>query len=302
MPKKYPDSEKREWLDLYEKGKTERWITKEFAHCDMRTLKNGIEEARRKRDIVTARVDLLKEALRKHQDTLLEDLERISSSLVMPSYDFVPLAWSGNDYSIFTYLETFKKGLPVADIQKPTGETLAVRKLLKEHLKNDRLWKVISKWGKAYADQITARMGLQLKEVSFLEQKTKCKMTYQDNVLPPIIVSYTTGDIFYKAVLQGAFDAEKGYDLERDIHVDINSHEVRFQNSTLAKGNGNEQEIMDNLLKVFKELKKLPEVTLVIETFKALEEITEKGKEVIEKIGLLGLIPGQCEICRRLGM
>jgi hypothetical protein len=145
-------------------------------------------------------------------------------------------------------------------------------------------------------------MGLQLKEVSLLEQQTKCKMTYRDNVPPPVIVSYTTGDIFYKAVLQHAFNAEKGYDLERDIHVDINSHEVRFQNSTLAKGNGNEQEIMNNLLKAFKELKKLPEVTLVTDTFKSLEEITEKGKDVVEKIRLLGLIPGQCEICRRLGM
>jgi len=302
MPKRFLDSEKREWLDLYEKGKPERWIAKEYAHCDMRTLKKGIEEARRKRDIVTARVELLKEALRKHQDTLFKDLDKISSSFTMPSYDFTPLAWSGNDNCIFKYLETSTKNLPVADAPKPAGETLAVRKLLKEHLKNDRLWKVIAKWEKDYTDHLTARMALQLKVVSLLEQKTKCKMTDQYNIRPPFILSYTTGDIFFKAVLQCAFDTEKRYDLERDIHIDTSSHEVKFQNSTLAKCTDNEQEIKDNLLKAYKKLKKLPEVTLVVDTFKSLEEMTEKGKEVAEQIKLLGLLPGQCEICRRLGM
>jgi len=40
----------------------------------------------------------------------------------------------------------------------------------------------------------------------------------------------------------------------------------------------------------------------MVETYRALEQITTKARQVVEDIRLLGLVPGQCEICRRLGM
>ena len=57
-----------------------------------------------------------------------------------------------------------------------------------------------------------------------------------------------------------------------------------------------------SLLDALQELKASPEVISVVDTYKTLEEITTRARQVVEQIKLLGLIPGQCEICRRLGM
>ena len=77
MPKKFLDTDKRKWLKLYEDGKTEIQIAKEYAKCDLRTVRRGIEEARHKLDVKVARAELLKEALRKHQDSLFKELDEI---------------------------------------------------------------------------------------------------------------------------------------------------------------------------------------------------------------------------------
>ena len=50
MPRKFLDADKRKWLELYDSGKSEKWIAKQHAKCDARTVKRGIEEARRIQD------------------------------------------------------------------------------------------------------------------------------------------------------------------------------------------------------------------------------------------------------------
>ena len=70
MPKKISIIDKREWLRLDEEGKSEAWIAKEKKR-NIRTIKKGIEDARRERDAQLARSELLRGALRNHQDHML---------------------------------------------------------------------------------------------------------------------------------------------------------------------------------------------------------------------------------------
>ena len=60
-----------------------------------------------------------------------------------------------------------------------------MRGLLKEHLKNDRLWKVLAQWKKAYAAHLTARIALQRKTVTLLEEETGYKLVDKHDVPPP---------------------------------------------------------------------------------------------------------------------
>jgi len=101
MPRKFDDTKKKEWLEFYEGGKTEKWIAHR-AGCDLRTVRKAINEARLKQDVVVARREMVKEALRKHQDSLLEELDRILSSLAVPQRDFAVLSWYHGDESIFS--------------------------------------------------------------------------------------------------------------------------------------------------------------------------------------------------------
>ena len=170
MPRKFLDTDKRKWLELYESGKTEKWIAREHAKCDPRTVKRGIEEARRKQDAGSPGAELLKDALRKHQDSLLEELDKILAALTVPSEDFVVLSWYHGGDSIFTESETASNEQQTSDVsasrRASRSEGGTVRGLLKEHLKNDRLWKVLAQWEKAYAAHLTARMALQRKTVA----------------------------------------------------------------------------------------------------------------------------------------
>jgi len=306
MPKKFLDTDKRKWLELYESGKTEKWIARERAKCDLRTVKKGIEEARRKQDVVIARRELVKDALRKHQDSLLEELDKILSALFLPTQGYVLLSWSHGSDFVLTESETAAGSGQMGDISELTtierSEGGAVRRLLKEHLKNDRLWKVLAQWGKMYTAHLVARTILQRKTVAVIQEKTGCKMVDGKDVPRPFLYSYTTGDLFFRAVLKHAFGDHKSIDLENDIAANTASGDVRYGSLVLGEAPGNEEKVKINLIKAFRELKGSSEAVSAVDTYKTLEEAVTKVRQVVEQIKLLGLIPGQCEICRRLGM
>jgi hypothetical protein len=91
--------------------------------------------------------------------------------------------------------------------------------------------------------------------------------------------------------------------METAISVNTSNGDVSFENhSILAVAPGSEERIKENLLDAFRILADSSEVKAVVETCQVLEQITPKTRQVVEGIRLLGLVPGQCEICRRLGM
>lgn len=300
MPRKYDDAKKKEWVEFYDQGKSEKWIANR-ANCDRRTVRNAINEAHLKRNVVAARMELVKDALLKHQDKLLEELDQILSDLVMPPRDFAVLSWQRGENSIFS------------DSSEPTkleeNADSAMRRLLKQHLKNDKLWRALAQWREARANHLAARAAFQRSTVTSLQEKTGYKLIDGDGP-PPFLCSYTAGPLFYKAAIDVAFASVKEKALESTIKnmesaisVNTRNGDVNYQNRLiLAVAPGNEDETKQHLLDALGDLGKSPEVEAVVETCQPLEQITEKARQVGEDIRLLGLVPGQCEICSRLGM
>ena len=167
MPRKFYDAKKKEWLELYEQGKTEKWIAHR-AGCDVRTVKKAINDVSFKRDVVVARIELVKDALRKHQDGLLEEVDQIMSYLVVPPKDFFVLSWYRGGNSIFNDAGE--------QIKLESGEDSAMRRLLKEHLRQDKLWRLLRQWEKAKADHLAARVAFQRKTATVLQDKTSYKL------------------------------------------------------------------------------------------------------------------------------
>jgi len=300
MPKKFDDSQKKQWLKFYEQGKSEKWIANR-AGCDVRTVKNAINEVRLKRDVVVARMELVKDALRKHQDGLLEELDRIMSYLVIPPKDFLVLSWYRGENSIFNDAGE--------QIKLESREDSAMRRLLKEHLRQDKLWRLLRQWEKAKADHLAARVAFQRKTATVLQDKTSYKLIDSGGT-PPFMYSDTAGRLIYEAAIDMAFAApdERAQEsvirkMETAISVNTNNGDVLFEKRlTLAVAPGSEEATKQHLLDALKDLGKSPEVKAMVETYQALEQITTKARQVVEDIRLLGLVPGQCEICRRLGM
>jgi len=175
-----------------------------------------------------------------------------------------------------------------------------LRGLLKQHLKNDRLWKVLAQWEKTYAVHLAARIALQIKTVAILEEKTGYKLVDRKDI-PPFLCSYTTGDLFYKTTLRGAFGVGSRIDFEKDIVV--GAGQIGYPGLILVEVTpGDEEKTKVNLLAAYKQLEESPEVSPVVETYTTLKDAAMRVRQVAEQIKLLGLIPGQCEICRRLGI
>lgn len=301
MRKKFLMPDYRKWLELYENGESERWIAREHAKCDVRTVKRGIEKASLERDARMVRTELLRQALRSHQKSLLELMKEILSALEPPPVDLVVLSWHAGDHSVFQEPDELK-----AEMLKREVTVGAKRKaewyLLREHLKGDRLWKKLADWEQAYLDHSAARIAAQYKTVGILEEKTGYKLV--DNAVPaPFIYSYTTGDIFLKAALRDAFGTPDKIDMESKIAAHAGSGEVRYGLGTsLASAPGKEDECRESLLAAYSELRLSPEISQVVDTHGMLGGLAAKAREPIEQILLLGLILGKCKICRRLGM
>ena len=305
MAKKISIADKRKWLDEYENGKPKIAIASQNKR-DTRTVQKALEDARRERDARYARSELMKEALRNHQDALKDELNRIIRNLETPGTDFGPLSWHEGDTSIFTPVGKIDNSAYTVGVAKdagrPSAENTTVITVLRQHMKNDRLWKLLIQWDKAYASHIADRTALQRKTVSLLEQKTGYRMVDKVHNTPPFLYSYTTGHILYETALGLALGSRTKSELEDDIVVDTQTRVVKYHNSILAEAPGKEEECSQNVLAAFKELLNSLEIHKVINSYKYLNAWADKAKQAADEVMLLGYLPGNCRVCQRLGM
>jgi hypothetical protein len=305
MPKKFSLTDKRKWLEKYEKGKSEVAIAAE-SRCDTRTVKKGIDEARREQDARAARTELLKQALFKHQEKLSDELKKISSPLMLPPKDWVVLSWYRNGDSIFDPPDITKSRAQTHEVDKPAKPINSYddmfQDMLREHLRNDKLWKILAHRERAYNSHRLEKMALQLKVVALLQEETGCKMVDRNDVQSPFLYSYTAGGLFFKMALRYSFGNYDNDDWMKDVIADTTAGNVISTGQILAHVPGNERLCAQKFLGAFKKIKLLPEIVTVADTFRQLEEATLKVKQAVEELLALGLIPGQCKVCRRLGM
>jgi hypothetical protein len=289
MGKKYTLIQKRKWLEDYEKGYSESAIAARH-HCDKRTLKLGLQEARHDIEARAARIEMLKNALLEHQEKLKNKLELISSSMTMLPRDTAILSWHHGKESIFDPPEA-----KTPDEPSLGGDI--VYGLLMEHLKNEKLWRLLLAREQAYASHWQARIGLQRKVVTILESYTG--LTMDDKPEGEQLCSYTAGDLFYRKTIDWAFE-DRHIDWLNDIVARPDSGEVRYLGNILANASGKETECRDALIRAFKEMQGLTENIRLVNTNRTLEEATAKARHAIEEILVLGVILGRCRICKRL--
>lgn len=305
MPRKFSIVDKRKWLQKYERGKSEVSIATD-SRCDARTVKKGIEEARREHDAQIARTELLKHALLTHQERLLDKLKEITSTLILPPRDWAVLSWYRDGDSIFSEGDLATAGGQSHEVYKATrragDQADMLQDMLRQHLRNDKLWKILAQREKVYASHRLERMALQRKVVSLLQEETGYKVMDRNDVPPPFLYSYTAGHLFFKMTLRLAFGDYTSDDWQGDIVADTAAGNVSHPGQILAEVPGKEKRCRQKLLDAFQKMKLLQEVITVAETFRQLEEATLRARQAVEEVLALGLITGQCKVCRRLGM
>ncbi len=304
MPKKVSIVEKREWLADYESGKSEASIAGK-ARRDVRTIKKGIEEARLERDTHMARADLIKEALRSHNESLLKLIRETLSAVKLPSSNqTIPWKDEGIPGSIrINGVNVQCENWPeskVTSIILDTEDKIEWG-LLEEHLKPERSWRLLDQWKKALAAHLEARIATKRKLANLLKEKTEYQLVDLPN--SGSFLYSSSVDFLFQKMTQRLLQLADTSDLENNIITDVEKGDVKYGDSTiLAHAPGKEEECRQHILEALDELPLSNEAKSVIDTYLVAEDLTVKVRRIVEEISLLGLVPGQCRVCRRLGM
>jgi len=311
MPKKFPVVQMREWLRRYEQGQSEASIAK-AAHCDVRTLKKGLEVARRERDAGAARAELLKESLRKHQDALMGAIDRLLAGIAMPGSDLaVEMSGDGDPKPVelpigkATWMPW--QGFEVAvDLEESV-----MWGLLHEHLRRDTMWDYLDRWKKAVALHLEARRDLKTQVIQLLEEMTGLKVVKDgEEGSAKGFIFEAAVDVICRVLFKWAMgsDSEEvlGQEIERRIQrMDVTPNgyvQDRSANPVFAYAPRKGQQRREQIIEALKELQKLPALQTVRDTCKAVDEPSKKASRAREEMSLLGFVPGQCRVCQRLGM
>jgi hypothetical protein len=304
MPKKFLPHHKKKWLELSESGKSEKWIANQ-TKCDPRTVKKGIEEARRERNAAIAQIELVKEALRDHKDQLLAVIDDIKSVLVMPP-DNIEIRRDKDG----TLAPIPLSGATVKP-DKPGGLMLLIQveekvewELLQEHLKGDKIWKIFRQWKESILAYIKAIIDLELTAGRLIKARTGLQLV--DEITRSAEIGYicpAVVQIFYEVAQRHSLGIKDGTNIEERVVASPDGYVRNGPGGTeLAYAPNSQEDCKNELLDALRELYESPEAEQVSISYKEAQELTEKAKRILDEISLLRLVPGSCRVCQRLGV
>ena len=300
MPKKISRNDMRQWLEEYDSGKSEAAIAKD-AKRDVRTVKKGIAQARREGEMRGARVELLRNALQRHQDRLLNTVKEAESALVMPARGLWRAWKQGGPSSPIVLIGA------TATYEAAKGWTAALAAeskpewgLLQEHLKRDPMWASLTTWRKAFAAHVEARVSLESKCADLLMERTGYSLVERSDE-PPFLCSFGALDLIYQSAFDRAMGIRQATELGDAITVDTERGEVWHAGRKLAEAPGEEEQCKVDILSAIKEALESREAANAGRTYRDLALATAKAGRAVGGILLLELVPGECRVCRRLG-
>lgn len=275
MSRKIHIKEKREWLDMYEQGKTEAQIAR-LKRRDLRTIVKGIKEVTKERRLASAEAELLRNALFTHQEHLANILKNINSMLVAPPHN---LELRKEKESLLAPIH-----LPYLTVKQTSKDEIAIVfddenklewELLQEHLKEEKLWYILKIWRELMGDYFRARLRFkQWIESQCNKRITKSVADQQDN---------KNTDGFLSKIAMRIHDSA----IARILDVSDKADSIAIH----------EREAIT----IFTESQYTEEAEIIKLFHEALTKVTTSAKREVEELLLLGMITGKCRVCLRLG-
>ena len=304
MPKQIPLSEKREWLKEYEEGKPEAKIGKD-KHRALKVIKRGVQEARADRDGSAARAEIVKEALMRHQKQLFEIANRLLNLTNTIPANFklrrekngaiAPIILSAG---LIVYSP--EKGLVTELWDENTSEW----RLLKEHLKQGRIWSILEQWKTALVANTKALLDFERGIKTLVETETGLQVISdklgdeQNGFIYPFTV-----ELFIEVSIKKAVGIPDETNPDKRMVTTEDGYILHGQaGSRLAYCPGRQDECLEALVRAFRKIQDLKERLIVASTDAELKNVSAKLKGPLDDIRLMGLIPGQCRICSRISL
>jgi hypothetical protein len=287
MPEKIAPKQMRRWLQMYEDGKPVDVIAKKY-HRDTRTIKRGIEEAKRDRLAESVRGNIMMEAAQRHQTVLVETVNDVMDELEA---------------------DTNKPEIPGEDTDDLSQVALRAESspywgLLKQHLPRDPLWDLIIKWKKAHVDFTDSCAAVRKITSDLLVETCRCEIVNADtdvDTKPPFLYS-RSAELIYAEAMAKAMDGKPKTDIAASLKADRKSGNVMSGGTVMAVAPGREEEFAGYIHEVLGKVNDSDEATAVYYKHSALKQAYDKARGAAQDIVLLGMVPGLCRICRKLGL
>ena len=279
MPKKISVNEMRQWLEMYDAGKSEASIARE-AHRDTRTVKSCIKKVRQERRVNAAQIELLKNALKKHQDSLLGLVNDLSDRIVIPDLN---ITFSNHEEPVSFEIEDEVKW-----------------ELLKEHLKGDPLWTNLINWEKAVSKHISARVALEMKCAEMLKMQLGLPEA-DESVSEPFGYSSRLLELLYQTTVKRIMGRDEKTKPEELITVDRQGGGIKYGSGTmLVWVQDKKEERRKKIINTFREIMEESGIASFKNSYQEAEEAAHKARRSLEEISLLGFVSGECRVCSRL--
>ncbi len=311
MPKKLniSSSQRKDWLDRHERGEAQDAIAT-AEKVNPRTVRGQIERARIERAFEAAQQQQLGEALRKHQDDMLDLLKHTQMRIEVPALD-VDFGFGepvdSPDREVTLPLETSEGhavtmiihgGQPVG-IRQAEEESRSWR-ALKQHLGNKNpLWRDIAAWQRALLKEIQARAALNNVIKKKVEVKCGLPVLVQSKEQQPhltsAIIRLTQAEVANRSL------GEPPSDFPARLEVSGGSLNDNRTAHYLTERVAEPQKVKDGLTDVIGYLVDSDEAKGVAQAYRELIECTRRTRDQLEDYLLLHHIPGRCSLCKKLG-
>ncbi len=301
MPKTFQPHQRQQWLEQFENGKSEKWIANN-SKCDYRTVKKGIEEARRDRNATMAQIELVKEALTDHKNQLLAVIDEMRLMMVMPP-DNLEVRIEGDEIAPIPLTR-----LKIVGVSGTLETDIPIEKgvaweLVHEHLKRDKIWKAYREWKDALLSHVQARINLKLVCSRLIKQQTgfeireaNPKNKTQGRINPETV------QLFYEVTLRRSLKKHDGTNPEERIVASPDGYVRHGGGMVLAYTPNSAEECRKGLISAFALLQNSGESKEVSLSYDRLQTALDKTIRIIDEISLMRLLPGSCRLCRRLGI
>ncbi len=305
MPKTYANSKKEQWLALLAQGKSPKQVARE-AGCDERTIKRAVQEMHGRRAAQEAMTQLYEEALRTHMNKLNSALDVIIEGLRLPDLYSAKIAWTQVPLPDALSQHNGETAQEEAKVPGQTGDAFSDSSLLAEHMKNGKAWRALADWKRSYERHRSACAQLQIRAIGVSFEMTALRPRSKGHVIDaPFLHVENTGDLLCRAGIRYLSEKEDTEDLEKEITIDSDRGVVVYRTTVLAEGfkdAGELSKCRENIVKSLGVLKESAEARQVLNTFRQLETALPKARNELLTIRLLGVVPGQCRICRQFGL
>ncbi len=304
MPNKYKPEQKRQWVQYREQGKSDKWIAN-YVKCDVRTVVKGIDEAIREREAGAARIQLMKDKIGEHQTALVVVLDGIVSMLELPPYNLEIRKESNGNVAPIPLSGALVKPDAENELVLVIHEEDSLKwELLKEHLKGDKLWRMINRWRGPFLEHIKARVALLDAAQRLLEEETGLQLIKRTNGVPKTAGIYLVAvQVFYELARCQALGVKNETNLEERLIGTPDGYVRNGPGGTdYAYAPGFWDECKEKILVALNKLHNSQEKNQVISSYVEAGKITEETKRVAEEISLMRWLPGRCRVCKRMGV